>query len=148
MMEQTKEANDQMDLKKLKLDELPFKLEVISLDQITLALLHQHQSSLVLAAQKNRQNHISKVCKLAGVPCIYVSEYSLKTRTQIVNVSTSNPPIRLPRIIWTYSQEKKQRKALAMADRLLCNGTPTYEEYKHLNRNPLFYLTRGLVRIC
>jgi colanic acid/amylovoran biosynthesis glycosyltransferase len=139
MMEETKEANDQMDLKKLKLDELPFKLEVISLDQITLALLHQHQSSLVLAAQENRQNHISKVGKLAGVPCIYVSEYSLKTRTQIVNVSTSNPPIRLPRIIWTYSQEKKQRKALAMADRLQCNGTPTYEEYNHLNRNPLFF---------
>jgi glycosyltransferase involved in cell wall biosynthesis len=139
MMEETKEAKDQMDLKKLKLDELPFKLEVISFDKITLALLHQHQSSLVLAVQENRQNHISKVCKLAGVPCIYVSEYSLKTRKQIVNVSTSNPPIRLPRIIWTYSQEKKQRKALAMADRLQCNGTPTYEEYKHLNRNPLFF---------
>ena len=25
-----------------------------------------------------------------------------------------------------------------MADGLQCNGTPTYEEYKHLNRNPLF----------
>jgi glycosyltransferase involved in cell wall biosynthesis len=138
MMEETKEANPQIDLKKLKLDELPFKLEVISFDQITPALLHQHQSSLVLVAPENRQNHISKVCKLAEVPCIYVSEYSLKTREQIVNVSTSNPLIRLPRIIWTYSQEKKQRKALA-ADRLQCNGTPTYEEYKRLNRTPLFF---------
>ena len=140
MMEETKEANPQIDSKKLKLDELPFKLEVISFDQITPALLHQHQSSLVLAAPENRQNHISKVCKLAGVPCIYVSEYSLKTRKQIVNVSTSNPLIRLPRVIWTYSQEKKQRKALAMADGLQWNGTPTYQEYKHLNRNPQLFL--------
>lgn len=139
MLEETKEANDQMDSKKFKLDELPFKLEVISFDQITPALLHQHQSSLVLAAPEHRQNHISKVCKLAGVPCIYVSEYSLKTRKQIVNVSTSNPLIRLWRIIWAYSQEKKQRKAIAMADGLQCNGTPTYEEYKRLNRNPLFF---------
>lgn len=139
MMEETKEANDQMDSKKFKLDELPFKLEVISFDQITPALLHQHQSSLVLAAPEHRQNHISKVCKLAGIPCIYVSEYSLKTRKQIVNVSTSNPLIRLRRIIWTDGQEKKQRKALAMADGLQCNGTPTYEEYKRLNRNPLFF---------
>ena len=139
MMEETKEANDQMDAKKFKLDELPFKLEVISFDEITPALLHQHQSSLVLAVPEHRQNHISKVCQLAGVPCIYVSEYSLKTRKQIVNVSSSNPLIRLRRIIWTYSQERKQRKAIAMADGLQCNGTPTYEDYKHLNRNPLFF---------
>ena len=147
MMEETKETKDQMDLKKLKLDELPFKLEVISFDQITLALLHQHQSSLVLAAQENRQNHINKVCKLAGVPCIYVSEYSLKTRKQIVNVKTSNPPIRFPRIIWTYSQKKKQRKALAMADGLQCNGTLTKSTSVSIAIH-CFSLTRPLVRIC
>jgi len=56
-----------------------------------------------------------------------------------VNVSTSNPFIRLRRIIWTYTQEKKQRQAIAMADGLQCNGTPTYEEYKGVNRNPLFF---------
>ncbi|MEG5067363.1 glycosyltransferase [Microcoleus sp. B3-A4] len=139
MMEETKEDNDQMDSKKFKLDELAFKLEVISFSQITPALLHQHQSSLVLAAPEYRQNHISKVCKLAGVPCIYVSEYSLKTRKQIVNVSTSNPLLRLRKILWTYSQEYKQRKAIAMADGLQCNGTPTYEEYKRVNGNPLFF---------
>lgn len=139
MMEETQEDNDQIDSKIFKLDGLPFKLEIISFDQITPALLHQHQSSLVLAAPEYRQNHISQVCKIAGVPCIYVSEYSLKTRKQIVNVSTSNPLIRLRRLIWTYSQEHKQRKAIAMADGLQSNGTPTYQEYKHINRKPLFF---------
>ncbi|AFZ06668.1 glycosyl transferase group 1 [Oscillatoria nigro-viridis PCC 7112] len=139
MMEGTQEDNEQMDSRIFKLDELPFKLEVVSFDRITPALLHQHQSSLVLAAPEHRQNHISQVCKIAGVPCIYVSEYSLKTRKQIVNVSTSNPFIRLRRLLWTYSQEKKQRKAIAMADGLQSNGTPTYQEYKHINRNPLFF---------
>jgi colanic acid/amylovoran biosynthesis glycosyltransferase len=140
MMEETQKDNDQMDSKKFKLDELPFKLEVISFDRITPALLHKHQSSLVLAVPEHKQNHISKVCQLAGIPCIYVSEYTLKTRKQIVNVSTSNPLIRLRRILWTYSQERKQRKAIAMADGLQCNGTPTYEDYKHINRNPLFFI--------
>lgn len=139
MMEETQEASDQMDAKKFKLDELPFKVEIISFDEITPALLHQHQSALVVAVPEYRQNHISKVCQLAGVPCIYVSEYSLKTRKQIVNVSARNPLIRLRRILWTYSQENKQRKAIAMADGLQCNGTPTYADYKHLNRNPLFF---------
>lgn len=140
MIEETQQDSDQIDSKIFKLDELPFKLEIICFDQITPALLHQHQSSLVLAAPEYRQNHISKVCKIAGVPCIYVSEYSLKTRKQIVNVSTRNPLLRLRRLIWTYSQEYKQRQAIAMAEGLQCNGTPTYQEYKHINRNPLFFL--------
>jgi colanic acid/amylovoran biosynthesis glycosyltransferase len=56
VMEETKEDNDQMDAKKFKLDELPFKLEVISFDEITPTLLHQYQSSLVLAVPEHRQN--------------------------------------------------------------------------------------------
>ena len=126
--------------KVFNLDELPFKLEVISFDKITPALLHKHQSSLVLAVPSYRQNHISKVCQLAGVPCIYVSEYSLKTRKQIVNVRTSNPLGSLAEILWTYSQEMKQRKAIAMADGLQCNGTPDLRRVqKSPNRNPLFF---------
>jgi colanic acid/amylovoran biosynthesis glycosyltransferase len=140
MMEETQQANDQLDSKKYNIDDLPFKLEVISFDRITPELLYRHQSSLVLAVPEYKQNHISEVCQLAGIPCIYVSEYSLKTRKQIVNVSTSNPLIRLRRILWTYSQERKQRKAIAMADGLQCNGTPTYKDYKHINRNPLFFI--------
>ena len=139
MMEQTKVDNGNIDQKVFNLNELPFTLEVISFDQITPALLHKHQSSLVLAVPEYKQNHISKVCQLAGVPCIYVSEYSLKTRKQIVNVSTNNLLVRLRRIIWTYGQEMNQLKAIAMADGLQCNGTPTYEEYKNINRNPLFF---------
>lgn len=139
MMEETKVDNGNIDQKVFNLNELPFKLEVISFDQITPALLHKHKSSLVLAVPEYRQNHISKVCQLAGVPCIYVSEYSLKTRKQIVNVSTNNLLVRLRRIIWTYGQEMNQLKAIAMADGLQCNGTPTYEEYKNISRNPLFF---------
>ena len=56
-----------------------------------------------------------------------------------MNGSTSNPLIRLRKIIWTYSQSGKEAaQGARMADGLQCNGTPTYEEYKHLNRNPLF----------
>lgn len=139
MMEETQVDNGNIDQKVFNINELPFTLEVISFDQITPALLNKHKSSLVLAVPEHRQNHISKVCQLAGVPCIYVSEYSLKTRKQIVNVSTNNPLVRLRRIIWTYRQEMKQRQAIAIADGLQCNGTPTYEEYKNLNRNPLFF---------
>jgi colanic acid/amylovoran biosynthesis glycosyltransferase len=139
MMEETQVDNGNIDQKIFNLHELPFNLEVISFDQITPALLQQHKSSLVLAVLGYRQNQIAKVCRLAGLPCIYVSEYTLKTRQQIATVTTSNLIIRLRKILWEHNQEIKQRKAIAMADGLQCNGTPTYEAYKGLNRNPLFF---------
>ena len=139
MMEETQVDNGNIDQKIFNIHELPFNLEVISFDQITPALLQQHKSSLVLAVLGYRQNQIAKVCNLAGVPCIYVSEYTLKTRQQIATVTTSNPIIRLRKMLCEQNQEMKQRKAIAMADGLQCNGTPTYEAYKGLNRNPLFF---------
>ncbi|MGL5062430.1 MAG: glycosyltransferase [Microcoleus sp.] len=143
MMEETQIGNDNIDCKIFNLDELPFKLEVISFDLITPALLRQHNTALVLAVPGYRQNHISKVCHLAGVPCIYVSEYTLKTRKQIASVNASNPLVRLRRIAWEQNQEIKQRAAIAGADGLQCNGTPTYKEYLKLNPNSmLFFDTR------
>ncbi|NJK75325.1 MAG: glycosyltransferase [Microcoleus sp. SU_5_6] len=143
MMEETQIGNDNIDCKIFNLDELPFKLEVISFDLITPALLHQHNTALVLAVPGYRQNHITKLCHLAGVPCIYVSEYTLKTRKQIASVNASNPLVRLRKIAWEQNQEMKQRAAIAGADGLQCNGTPTYKEYLKLNPNSmLFFDTR------
>jgi glycosyltransferase involved in cell wall biosynthesis len=139
MMEESQFDNGNIDQKIFNINELPFNLEVISFDLITPALLQKHKSSIVLAVPGYRQNHIAKVCDLAGVPCIYVSEYTLKTRQQIAAVTTSNPIMRLRKMLWEYNQEIKQRKAIVMADGLQCNGTPTYEDYKQINRNPLFF---------
>jgi colanic acid/amylovoran biosynthesis glycosyltransferase len=139
MMEETQTGNDNIDCKVFNIDELPFKLEVISFDLITPALLSKHNTALVLAVPGYRQNHISKICRLAGVPCIYVSEYTLKTRQQIARVNTNNPIIRLRRIAWEQNQETKQRAAIAIADGLQCNGIPTYQDYLKLNPNSMFF---------
>ncbi|MCU0544501.1 MAG: glycosyltransferase [Oscillatoriaceae cyanobacterium Prado104] len=139
MMEETQTGNDNIDCKVFNLDELPFKLEVISFDRITPALLRQHQTALVLAVPGYRQNHITNICHLAGIPCIYVSEYTLKTRKQIASVNASNPLGRLRKIAWEQNQEIKQRVAIAGADGLQCNGTPTYKEYLNLNPNALLF---------
>ena len=143
MMEETQTGNNNLDCKVFDIDKLPFKLEVISFDLITPALLHKHNTSLVLAVPGYRQNHISNICNLAGVPCIYVSEYTLKTRKQIASVNTKNPIVRLRRMAWEKNQEIQQRAAIATADGLQCNGTPTYKDYLNLNRNSmLFFDTR------
>jgi colanic acid/amylovoran biosynthesis glycosyltransferase len=142
MMEETTEETDNIDKQIFSRDELPFNLKIASFDQLT-ADHFRNQTSLVLATLGYRQNHISKICRSAGVPCIYVSEYTLKTRKQIIAVNTKNPLLLLRRNLWEQSQEQKQREAIKLADGLQCNGTPTYEVYRTINPDPmLFYDTR------
>lgn len=138
IMEETKAKSRQIDPKEFKLSELPFKLEIASFDKINPDKLCK-ETSLVLATLGYRQNHISQVCKEANIPCIYISEYTLKTRRQIVAVEESQPIRRLWRTRWEERQERKQLNAIALADGLQCNGTPTYDEYKKLCPNTLLF---------
>ncbi|MFB8788410.1 MAG: glycosyltransferase [Potamolinea sp.] len=142
MMEETTEETDSIDKKIFSRNELPFNLKIVSFDQLTPADFRD-QTSLVLATIGYRQNHISQICQSAGVPCIYVSEYTLQTRKQIIAVNTKNPLLRLRRNLWEHSQEQKQIQAIQLAQGLQSNGTPTYEAYRAINRAPmLFYDTR------
>lgn len=143
LMEETRQETDNIDKRVFNLNELPFELKILSFDTITPSQI-KNQSSLVLATLGYRQNHIGKICRLAGVPCIYISEYTLKTRKQIAVVENPNDSLRqFWRSRWEEIQEWKQRKAIALADGLQCNGTPTYEAYRTINRDPiLFFDTR------
>lgn len=143
LMEETDQETDNLDKKIFKFNELPFKLEIVSFKTLT-ADSFRNQTSLVLAMANCQQNHISKVCREAGIPCIYISEYTLKTRKQIVAAENPNNPLRLLRQnLWEEAQERKQQQAIKLANGLQCNGTPTYEVYRSLNPNTmLFFDTR------
>jgi len=145
LMEETNRENDNLDKKVFKLKELPFKIEIVSFDEINPTKL-RNKTSLVLATLGFRQNHISQVCQKAGVPCIYISEYTLKTRKQIIEVEEEQPLRRLWRSRWEESQERKQRNAIALAAGLQCNGTPTYEVYRKINRNPLLFFDTRITK--
>lgn len=143
IMEETRQETDNIDKRVFNLNELPFNLKILSFDTITPTQL-KSQTSLVLATLGYRQNHIGKICRLAGIPCIYISEYTLQTRKQIAVVENPNNSLRqFWRSRWEEVQEWKQRNAIALADGLQCNGTPTYEAYRTINRDPiLFFDTR------
>ncbi|MEB3120324.1 MAG: glycosyltransferase [Snowella sp.] len=138
LIEEDQSLNDNLDNVSVDIKSLPFKVEIIAFKAIqeNQELLN---ASVVLATEGFRQNHISKICKLHKIPCIYVTEYSFKTRIQIINATTKNFAIRLRRYVWQISQELKQRKAIREADGVQCNGTPTYEAYRTINSNALLY---------
>lgn len=138
LIEEDFDLSSNLDCESIDVDKLKFRLEIVDFD-----VIQKHQeldhNSVVLASVGFRQNHISKVCKSNGIPCFYVTEYTLRTRIQIVNATTRNIFLRLRRYIWEISQEVKQRKAIATADGVQCNGLPTYEAYRAINPSPLLY---------
>lgn len=122
----------------IDVDELPFKIEIINFESIENCPELQ-ENSIFMISTGFRQNQISKICKQHKIPCIYITEYSLKTRIQIINTTTKNPILRLRRYAWEVSQELKQRKAIAIANGVQCNGVPSYQSYHKINPNPLLY---------
>lgn len=121
---------------------LPFLLKLVDYDKLEVEVAVS-DATVVLASAGHRQNHVARVCKRLGVPCAYVTEYSLRTRLQIVEAETPAWHRRLRRQWWERTQERHQRAAIALAQGVQCNGTPTYDAYRGGNANPmLFFDTR------
>ncbi len=137
-MEPTDVPTTNLDEYEVDPEQLPFKLEVVTYSDPKLrSLLAGHR--LVLASVDYRQTHLAELCRSIGVPCVYVSEFALKTRIQANLASNVNPIIKLRRCWWEYNQERKNRKAIAKAAGIQCNGTPTFEAYRVISPSPLLF---------
>ncbi len=97
------------------------------------------RANMVLAGIHYRQNHIWELGAAVGVPVVYTSEYTLKTRLQVVHASVKNPLVKARRIAWEINQERIIRTGLKNSIGLHANGTPTYEAYRDLSPNPLLF---------
>ncbi len=137
-IEEDNTINDNLDNTIVDINQLPFKIKIVDFNKIQENREFQ-DSSIVLATIGYRQNNIAQICKTHQISCIYVTEYSLKTRLQIINSANFNIIALVKKYIGQLVQEKKQEKSIAQADGVQCNGTPTYETYKNINPNPLLY---------
>ncbi|GAB1543469.1 hypothetical protein NUACC21_61440 [Scytonema sp. NUACC21] len=138
LVEQDPKKTELIETVTLKPKELPFELEIVSYKHLSPAVLLQN-TSIVYTAVGHKHNRISQYCKSSSVPCIYISEYSLKARKQIIHLTVRNPLLRFRKTFWEDNQERKQVKAIKLADGIQCNGTPTYEEYSKINPNAFLY---------
>jgi len=137
-MEERQTPTNNLDRISHEIGNLPFELKLV--DFLSIQEDADFQSaSLVLASAGYKTNHISEACRVYGVPCVYVTEYSLKTRMQVIDATTKNPLLRLRRYLWEASQELKQRRAISIASGVQCNGTPTHKAYQGSNSSPLLY---------
>jgi colanic acid/amylovoran biosynthesis glycosyltransferase len=141
-IEQNNQIGNNLDQITVNPNQLPFNLQVINFDQIEKYL---EKESVVLSSIGYRQNHISKICHSLKIPCLYVSEYTLKTRLQIIDVNTNNLLLKIRKKLWEKNQESEQTKAIAIADGIQCNGLPTYNAYRHINQHSLLYFDTRII---
>jgi colanic acid/amylovoran biosynthesis glycosyltransferase len=123
--------------------DLPFDIEVLSLPEAARAITADRSAVVLLSLDDFRQSGLGATCREYGIACSYISEYSLATRKQIIDATTTNPLKRVRRKLWENGQERKRRAAVASATGLQCNGTPTYDAYRDLcPETILFFDTR------
>ena len=94
---------------------------------------------LVLATLVHCNTGLSQLCRQLNVPVVYITEYSVQTRCQIVRAETTNPLLRWRRQSWTKRLERRYEQAVRCADGVQCNGTPTFRAYQSISRCPLLY---------
>ncbi|MEQ1738585.1 MAG: glycosyltransferase [Methyloglobulus sp.] len=137
LMRASSQPSTNLDNIDIDLTKLPFELVFVKTDDVMPSDLSG--ASIVLVSVSYKNNLIGSLCLELGTPCVYISEYSLKTRLQIIRSSRVNFSVKLRRVFWEINQECKQRKAIRIASGLQCNGTPTFEPYCKINKNPMLY---------
>jgi colanic acid/amylovoran biosynthesis glycosyltransferase len=99
--------------------------------------------SIVLASVGEQFNSISAICREINIPCVYVTEYNLRTRLQIVSEYQRSALHGAWSKLRQTQQEMAQRKAISLASAIQCNGLPTYSAYHSINGNAhLFFDSR------
>jgi len=97
------------------------------------------RAGLVLGGSHPAISGLAKHCKEQNIPYICVTEYTLKTRLQILQTDIKNPLIFLKRAIWELREEYRTLNKVKYASGIQCNGTPTFNAYQHHNKETLLY---------
>ena len=79
----TDEAGNNLDNVEVDIETAPFRAVCQDYSRAKFASLLR-KKAIVLAAVGERRNGISRICKRTHVPCVYITEFSLRTRLDII----------------------------------------------------------------
>jgi glycosyltransferase involved in cell wall biosynthesis len=135
-------ANSSLDPVEVRLPSLGFGLKVLPFDGPELRALVK-DAGLVHWGPHHLLHDLGDLLRGAGVPSVYITEYSLRTRREIIDASEPGLLRRWRRRLWEARQERLIRRNVARVTGFEANGTPTFEAYRGLNpRHLLFFDSR------
>lgn len=140
IMKQAVSATNNLDNVEVDPRSLPFGLEIVPFSDTAQLQAKLSSKAIVLAVPDYEVRNLAALCRSAGVPCVYNTEYSLRTRLQIAFANTGSMSQRIKTSVWECKEELLHlRREIAMADGVQCNGTPTFDAYQSLTPSPLLY---------
>ena len=139
LMHNQPDASGNLDLHLYQISDLPFEIEIFNFHNLAAIKNQIIGASAVQGGSSYHLNGLAQYCKENNIAYIHCSEYSLKTRCQIINANTNNPIKRLRRYLWEWRQERANKNEVTLASATHCNGTPTFNIYKYLNPEHLLY---------
>jgi colanic acid/amylovoran biosynthesis glycosyltransferase len=131
------EVTDNLDNVQVRLKDLPFQVEFLRPGGRWEE--HLKDAALVLVTLIQEFTYLTDWCKARNLPLVYVSELTWRTRLQIARTIETNPLRLVRRSGWTLQEELRNRKAVAGAAGIQCNGTPTFRAYQVVSPNALLY---------
>jgi colanic acid/amylovoran biosynthesis glycosyltransferase len=132
-------ATDNLDSVRIDPRDFGVSIKVVSFEDNMRMMQELSGAGIVLASVYYKLNNAAVWCGKMKVPCVYVSEYTLKTRLQILDAEVSNPLVRARRRLWEYGQERRIKAGLRLAAGVQCNGTPTYDAYQPICASSLLF---------
>ena len=98
------------------------------------------KAAVILMQLAPEEEDAAALCHKIGKPVVFLSEYTPRTETQIVDLTTPNPLRRWRRHLYIRNAERKRRRMLRRhATRLQCCGTPTYDIYHEIVADTLLF---------
>ncbi len=131
--------NNNLDHVEIHPNELPFSLHWLEGTGIARFYPGLDEADVVLAALVPKHVDLAELCVQRNIPLIYITEYSVMTRRQIVRAETRNPFLRWRREYWALGTEKRYRQSVSLAAGIQCNGLPTFSAYSELNQHSLLF---------
>lgn len=142
LLHRSDEPDSNLDHVAVSRGDLPFAVEWVPKDWAAKAS-RMSRAGIMLATLDGPQIPWLAMSGQTGVPLIWVTEYSVNTRGQIIDAEVPGFLRRQKRKFDTALLEHRFRDAICRAKGMQCNGTPTYEAYRHLNpRGMLFFDSR------
>ena len=145
LMEPVDQPTDNLDNEAFDPRELPFDVVVTRFDSAALPELLAG-ASVVLGGLCHQQLRLAGIGRSLGIPIVYTSEYSLRTRHQWALAEERNPLRLAYRLLWESRLERGYRKAVSAASGLQANGTPTFAAYAGLCAYPILFFDSRLRR--
>ena len=133
--------DDNLDVVTASLDELPFDLKIVEFTPAGLCP-HLTGDDVLLLSLEPKQCFIPETSAFKKHATIVISEYSLRTRLEIVLCSTRNPLKTVKRVLREFYIEARLRRTVAQTDGIQCNGLPTYRPYQRISKNALQFFER------